>query len=114
MRETPPTEREVIAFIGHHLQLTPEQLSPAASLFHDLGVAGADGAEFVGVFCAAFDVSAEGFDPVVYFGAEQAATVGSLLRGLFTKRPHQAIPRLTIADLVASARAGRICAAQRR
>lgn len=61
---------DLIQFVAAELGVSPSRLARNTRLFHDLGVDGADGPEFMRAFAQRFGVDLSGFDPSLHFGPE--------------------------------------------
>ena len=103
---TNDTLEAVRAFTAKEVGRDVQEIRLETSLFHDLGVDGADGWEFVEAFGKRFDVDTSGFEAGLHFGPEAAGNPFVWLWWLITDTWPKMIP-ITIADLVAAARSGR-------
>jgi acyl carrier protein len=93
-------------FAADRLRCDLGQVTADASLYHDLGVDGADGWEFMQAFGARFGVDVSAFEASLHFGPEAGGNpVVWLWWGLTGSRPRM-VP-ITIADLTAAARSAR-------
>jgi uncharacterized protein DUF1493 len=93
-------------FAADKLGCDIQRLSAETSLFHDLGVDGADGWEFMDAFGARFSVDMSAFDASGHFGPEAGGNPFVWLWWRVTRSLPQMVP-ITIADLAASAHSAR-------
>jgi acyl carrier protein len=77
-----------------------------ASLFHDLGVDGADGWEFMEAFGSRYGVDMSAFDASLHFGPEAGGNPFVWLWWSVTRSWPRMVP-VTIADLAAAAHSSR-------
>jgi acyl carrier protein len=96
-------EVQVKRLIVEELPARFEQLTPDTSLFHHLGVDGADGWEFMETFSERFGVDISEFEPRRHFGPEAGCNpIVALVVLVFRPQWSRFIP-ITVADLVEAA-----------
>jgi len=110
----PTLDDEVMRFVADFTGVKRERLSPATTLFGDLGVDGADGWELVEAFGKRFQVNLSTFRADRHFGPEGLPVWGPLVwfclvaTWPFRKRksPEEeaGLMAISIGDLVAAAR----------
>lgn len=97
-------EGEVKRFVSEFFACRPERLTPTTRLFHDLGVDGADGWEFMAAFGQRFEVNMGEFFAALHFNDEGGCNpVLVLLWLLYRPRFLRLVP-ITLGDLVEAAR----------
>ena len=84
-------ETEVVGFVSDFLGCKRSSLSGDVRLFHDLGVDGADGLEFMKAFSLRFEVDITGMKFGRYFGPERSRprTPRVSLQWLYLHRRHR-------------------------
>ena len=80
--------KELRRLIEKHLRIAQDKICADSSLYHDFGVAGLDGWEFMEIVSQRFGIDMTGFRPARYFGHELPWNPFlSLMRGFF-RRDH--------------------------
>ena len=104
MQELENEIEEVKQIISKEWSVKLENLSVETRLWHDLGMDGDDGWEFIEVFSKHFQIDMSDFEFDLYFGPESGADPITLLYFLIfkSKRPKR-VP-ITVKDLVNSAK----------
>jgi acyl carrier protein len=92
-------------FTADELSVDLDRIALETSLFHDLGVDGADGWEFVEAFGERFGVNVAPFRASLHFGPEAGPNPFVWLWWIATRSWPRMVP-ITFADLTESARAG--------
>jgi len=93
-------------FAADRLGCDRNRVTADASLFHDLGVDGADGWEFMEAFGTRFGVDMAAFDASVHFGPEAGGNPFVWLWWTVTRSWPRMVP-ITVADLAAAAHSAR-------
>jgi hypothetical protein len=101
----------LVEFVTEELRVSSSRLRPNTRLFHDLGVDGDDGPEFIDAFARRFGVDLTGFDPSLHFGPEAAGNPLLWAWWFITCRWPTMIP-ISLSDLQASLDARRWVAPQ--
>ncbi len=98
-------EVEVVDFVKENLWEPKGGLTLESRLFHDLGVDGDDGVEFMVKFCSEFGVPPSQIEISKHFGPEAGPTPLSLLRWIFDKnfRKGKDLIPIRLKDLIESA-----------
>jgi hypothetical protein len=92
---------QLAVLIDRELGIRARDLSLHQSLFHDLGVAGVDGSEFMEMFAKEFSVNLEKFHPREYFGDDLPFNPASYLwKWASGASPNSEIKRLEVIDLI--------------
>ena len=99
-------DNKVIKFVSSETRINEAKLKLESSLFHDLGVDGEDALELIEAFSKEFNVDVTEFPLSDYFGNEGTMSPFGLIKGLITGRTKDSKKRLTICDLIESARQG--------
>jgi hypothetical protein len=97
---------DIAAFAAQQLGVHHSRLAPDVRLQHDLGVDGADGWKFMAAFGTRFSVDMTRFEANRHFGPETGGQPLLWLWWSITRSWPRHVP-ITVADLVAAARAGR-------
>ncbi len=97
---------EVRQFVVRKLGVRADRIQLTTSLFHDLGVDGADGWEFTEAFGARFGVDLSSFDAALHFGPEAGGNPLVWVARAVTGSWPGMVP-ITLADLAEAARSGR-------
>jgi len=66
------SQQEIIAFVAAHLAAEATRLRADTSLFHDLGVDGTDGWDFLDAYAQRFGVDMSSLNVDLHFGPEAA------------------------------------------
>ena len=93
-------------FAADELGCDVDRVRAESSLFHDLGVDGADGCEFMEAFGSRFGVDMSRFDACLHFGPEAGGNPFVWLQWTITRSWPRMVP-ITIADLAAAAHSAR-------
>jgi acyl carrier protein len=93
-------------FAAHRLGCERARVTAETSLFHDLGVDGADGCDFMEAFGSRFDVEMSAFDASLHFGPEAGGNPFVWLWWDLTRSWPRMVP-ITISDLAAAAHSAR-------
>jgi acyl carrier protein len=94
-------------FIAEKLDMPPETLAAGNRLQHDLGLDGADAAEFMASFGQTFGVEMSEFVLTDYFGRESAGCFPLWIVWLLIPPLRPKVTALTIGDLERALQAGR-------
>ena len=102
-----PLGDEVKRFVADALAVRIERLTLVTRQFHDLGVDGADGLEFMAAFGQHFGVDTSEFKASLHFGPEAGCNPFLfLVLRMYRPRSLRLVP-ITVGDLVEAARSGR-------
>ena len=101
-----PISEPLAQFVATELGVSAAQLSASTRLFHDLGVDGEDGREFMEAYGRRFDVDLSGFDHSRHFGEEAAANPIVWLWWFLTRTWPKVTP-ITLGELEQSLQIGR-------
>ena len=99
----------VIDFVAPQVGVATSKIKSGTRLFHDLGVDGDDGVEFMEAFCKHFQVDPSTIQIDKHFGPESAAMPWTIIWWVFSpscRRGDGFLP-IRIRDLVESAQTGK-------
>ncbi len=101
--ETHEQDQQVVAFVAHELAINASRLTATTDIVRDLGVDGADGADFMLAFGERFRVDLSSFDVSRYFGPEAAFNpLAMLFPGWWRQR--RLLHPLTVGALIQAAK----------
>jgi hypothetical protein len=102
-------EREILQLVSELTGLPLNRVGLESSLFHDLGVDGADGWEMIEELAKRYHLDVSEVCMEKYFGPEAAATPQTLIHWLISPafRKGEKFTPILVRDLVACARAGK-------